>query len=191
MANCQSCDLSAPQTGRRLPSTNFPCPSFTRLLLDPLTSMFRFTVLIGLVNHVSKDRLLSTCIYVVLHQPWSDTVIFALGERFWSQSSPFCANGARQIKSFLSSLIRAVAQVEALVSYVLAYFRAGESCRPFPSLLFAEALSGVLMLRFGGQLALSDARSLLPTRDLATGDSEEMIRYHYSVMQYVVGQMRK
>jgi len=60
-------------------------------------------------------------------------------------------------------LISAVVQVVALVSYVLAYFPGGESMSFVLNISsLADALVGVTTLRFGGQLALSGARSVLP-----------------------------
>jgi len=97
--------------------------------LGSMLVMFGFSVLIGPINHIkhllSKDRLPFTFAYFT---SLGLTLYFALGA-----------------KSYLGSLIGAIIQVVALVSYVLAYFP-----------------GGVSTLRFGSQMALRGASSLLP-----------------------------
>jgi len=97
--------------------------------LGSLLVMFGFSVLIGPINHVkhllSKERLPFSIAYVV---SLALTLYFSLGAH-----------------SYLGSLICAIAQVVALISYVLAYFP-----------------GGVTTLRFGSQMALRGAGSLLP-----------------------------
>ncbi|EJD46329.1 ER-to-golgi vesicle protein transport Sft2 [Auricularia subglabra TFB-10046 SS5] len=97
--------------------------------LGSILVMFGFSLLIGPVIHakhlISKERLPFTAVYL---GSLGLTLYFALG-----------------LQSFFGSLIGAIVQVVALVSYVLAYFPGGTTT-----------------LRFGGQLALSGARSLLP-----------------------------
>ncbi|KAH9929473.1 ER-to-golgi vesicle protein transport Sft2 [Fomitopsis serialis] len=97
--------------------------------LGSLLIMFGFSVLIGPINHlkhlVSKERLPFSCAYI---GSLALTLYFSLGPH-----------------SYLGSLIGAIIQVVALVSYVLAYFP-----------------GGVTTLRFGGQMALRGAGNLLP-----------------------------
>ncbi|TDL27116.1 SFT2-domain-containing protein [Rickenella mellea] len=97
--------------------------------LGSLLVMFGFSVLIGPVNHIkhlmSKERLPFSFAYF---GSLGMTLYFALG-----------------LKSQIGSLIGAIIQVGALVSYVLAYFP-----------------GGVQTLRFGSQMALRGAGSLLP-----------------------------
>ncbi|ETW79735.1 hypothetical protein HETIRDRAFT_48628 [Heterobasidion irregulare TC 32-1] len=97
--------------------------------LGSLLVMFGFSVLIGPINHlkhlVSKERL-----------PFSLAYLSSLGLTLYFSLGPH---------SYIGSLIGAVIQVVALVSYVLAYFP-----------------GGVQTLRFGGQMALRGAGSLLP-----------------------------
>ncbi|KAI0744752.1 ER-to-golgi vesicle protein transport Sft2 [Earliella scabrosa] len=97
--------------------------------LGSLLVMFGFSVLIGPINHikhlVSKERLPFSIAYLT---SLGLTLYFSLG-----------------IQSYLGSLIGAIVQVIALVSYVLAYFPGGTQT-----------------LRFGGQMALRGAGSLLP-----------------------------
>ncbi|EJF60130.1 ER-to-golgi vesicle protein transport Sft2 [Dichomitus squalens] len=97
--------------------------------LGSLLVMFGFSVLVGPINHVkhliSKERL-----------PFSVTYLASLGLTL------YFSLGAH---SYLGSLIGAIVQVVALVSYVAAYFPGGTQT-----------------LRFGGQMALRGAGSLLP-----------------------------
>ncbi|RPD60780.1 ER-to-golgi vesicle protein transport Sft2 [Lentinus tigrinus ALCF2SS1-7] len=97
--------------------------------LGSLLVMFGFSVLIGPINHIkhlfSKERL-----------PFSIAYLASLG------ATLYFSLGAH---SYLGSLIGAIVQVIALVSYVLAYFP-----------------GGVQTLRFGGTMALRGAGSLLP-----------------------------
>ncbi|KAK7681755.1 hypothetical protein QCA50_015102 [Cerrena zonata] len=97
--------------------------------LGSLLVMFGFSVLIGPINHlkhlISKERL-----------PFSLTYLASLGLTL------YFALGAH---SYFGSLIGAIVQVIALVSYVLAYFPGGTQT-----------------LRFGGSMALRGAGSLLP-----------------------------
>ncbi|PIL25882.1 hypothetical protein GSI_11635 [Ganoderma sinense ZZ0214-1] len=97
--------------------------------LGSLLVMFGFSVLIGPINHikhlVSKERLPFSIAYLT---SLGLTLYFSLGAH-----------------SYLGSLIGAIIQVIALVSYVLAYFPGGTQT-----------------LRFGGQMALRGAGSLLP-----------------------------
>jgi len=97
--------------------------------LGSLLVMFGFSVLIGPINHIkhliSKERL-----------PFSFAYLASLGLTL------YFALGAH---SYVGSLICAIVQVVALVSYVLAYFP-----------------GGVTTLRFGSQMALRGAGSLLP-----------------------------
>jgi len=97
--------------------------------LGSLLVMFGFSVLIGPINHikhlVSKERLPFSLVYFA---SLGLTLYFSLGR-----------------KSYIGSLIFAIIQVIALVSYVLAYFPGGTTT-----------------LRVGGQVALRGAGSLLP-----------------------------
>lgn len=97
--------------------------------LGSMLVMAGFSVLIGPLNHakhlISKERL-----------PFSFAYFSSLGLTL------YFALGA---KSYLGSLIFAIVQVVALVSYVLAYFP-----------------GGVQTLRFGSSMALRGASSLLP-----------------------------
>ncbi|KAI0742694.1 ER-to-golgi vesicle protein transport Sft2 [Daedaleopsis nitida] len=97
--------------------------------LGSLLVMFGFSVLIGPINHlkhlISKERLPFSIAYLA---SLGLTLYFSLGAQ-----------------SYLGSLIGAIVQVVALVSYVLAYFPGGTQT-----------------LRFGGQMALRGAGSLLP-----------------------------
>ncbi|OCH88951.1 ER-to-golgi vesicle protein transport Sft2 [Obba rivulosa] len=97
--------------------------------LGSILVMFGFSVLIGPINHakhlVSKERLPFSIAYIT---SLGLTLYFSLGAH-----------------SYIGSLIGAIVQVIALVSYVLAYFPGGTQT-----------------LRFGGQLALRGAGSLLP-----------------------------
>ncbi|KAH9834450.1 ER-to-golgi vesicle protein transport Sft2 [Rhodofomes roseus] len=97
--------------------------------LGSLLIMFGFSVLIGPINHmkhlISKERLPFSCAYI---GSLALTLYFSLGPH-----------------SYIGSLIGAIVQVVALVSYVLAYFP-----------------GGITTLRFGGQMALRGAGSLLP-----------------------------
>ncbi|KAI0791398.1 ER-to-golgi vesicle protein transport Sft2 [Abortiporus biennis] len=97
--------------------------------LGSLLVMFGFSVLIGPINHlkhlVSKERLPFSLTYI---GSLALTLYFSLGAH-----------------SYIGSLLSAIVQVVALVSYVLAYFP-----------------GGVQTLRFGGQMALRGAGSLLP-----------------------------
>ncbi|EMD35025.1 ER-to-golgi vesicle protein transport Sft2 [Gelatoporia subvermispora B] len=97
--------------------------------LGSILVMFGFSVLIGPINHikhlVSKERLPFSIAYL---SSLGLTLYFSLGAH-----------------SYIGSLIGAIVQVVALVSYVLAYFPGGTQT-----------------LRFGGQLALRGAGSLLP-----------------------------
>lgn len=97
--------------------------------LGSLLVMFGFSVLIGPLNHlkhlVSKERLLFSIAYLA---SLGLTLYFALGAH-----------------SYIGSLLGAIVQVVALISYVLVYFP-----------------GGVTTLRFGGQMALRGAGSLLP-----------------------------
>ncbi|OSX57971.1 hypothetical protein POSPLADRAFT_1155114 [Postia placenta MAD-698-R-SB12] len=97
--------------------------------LGSLLVMFGFSVLIGPLNHlkhiVSKERLPFSIAYLA---SLGLTLYFALGAH-----------------SYIGSLLGAIVQVVALISYVLVYFP-----------------GGVTTLRFGGQMALRGAGSLLP-----------------------------
>ncbi|KZS88761.1 SFT2-domain-containing protein [Sistotremastrum niveocremeum HHB9708] len=97
--------------------------------LGSLLVMFGFAVLVGPWNHIkhllSKERLPFSAAYFA---SLGLTLYFSLG-----------------LKSYLGSLISAIVQVVALVSYVAAYFPGGTQT-----------------LRFGGALALRGAGSLLP-----------------------------
>jgi len=97
--------------------------------LGSLLVMFGFSVLIGPINHlkhlVSKERLPFSLAYLA---SLGATLYFSLGAH-----------------SYIGSLIGAIVQVVALISYVLAYFP-----------------GGVQTLRFGSQMALRGAGSLLP-----------------------------
>ncbi|KAI0752183.1 SFT2-domain-containing protein [Fomes fomentarius] len=97
--------------------------------LGSLLVMFGFSVLIGPINHikhlVSTERLPFSVAYFA---SLGLTLYFSLGAH-----------------SYLGSLIGAIVQVIALVSYVVAYFPGGTQT-----------------LRFGGQMALRGAGSLLP-----------------------------
>lgn len=97
--------------------------------LGSLLVMFGFAVLIGPVAHLkhllSRERLPFSAAYVA---SLALTLYFSLGAH-----------------SYLGSLICAIVQVVALMSYILAYFP-----------------GGVQTLRFGSQMALRGAGSLLP-----------------------------
>lgn len=97
--------------------------------LGSVLVMFGFSVLIGPINHikhlVSAERLPFSLVYF---GSLGLTLYFSLGRH-----------------SYIGSLIAAIVQVVALVSYVLAYFPGGTQT-----------------LRMGGQLALRGAGSLLP-----------------------------
>ncbi|KAI0063326.1 ER-to-golgi vesicle protein transport Sft2 [Artomyces pyxidatus] len=97
--------------------------------LGSLLVMFGFSVLIGPINHarhlITKERL-----------PFSVAYLASLGLTLYFALGPH---------SYFGSLICAIVQVVALVSYVLAYFPGGSQT-----------------LRFGGQMALRGAGSLLP-----------------------------
>ncbi|EPQ55765.1 ER-to-golgi vesicle protein transport Sft2 [Gloeophyllum trabeum ATCC 11539] len=97
--------------------------------LGSLLVMFGFSVLIGPINHLkhllSKERLPFTGAYF---SSLGLTLYFSLGAH-----------------SYIGSLVFAVIQVIALVSYVLAYFP-----------------GGIQTLRFGSQMAFRGAGSLLP-----------------------------
>jgi len=97
--------------------------------LGSLLVMFGFSVLVGPINHIkhllSKERVPFSLMYF---SSLGLTLYFSLGAH-----------------SYLGSLVCAVVQVLALVSYVLAYFPGGTQT-----------------LRFGSQMALRGAGSLLP-----------------------------
>ncbi|KAI0920490.1 hypothetical protein AcW1_002213 [Taiwanofungus camphoratus] len=97
--------------------------------LGSLLVMFGFAVLVGPINHikhlVSKERLPFSFVYI---GSLALTLYFSLGAR-----------------SYPGSLIGAIIQVMALISYVLAYFP-----------------GGITTLRFGSQMAIRGAGSLLP-----------------------------
>ncbi|KAL1740048.1 Got1/Sft2-like family-domain-containing protein [Schizophyllum fasciatum] len=97
--------------------------------LGSVLVMFGFSVLIGPINHikhlVSAERLPFSLVYF---GSLGLTLYFSLGAH-----------------SYIGSLVSAIIQVVALVSYVLAYFPGGTQT-----------------LRMGGQLALRGAGSLLP-----------------------------
>ncbi|KAI0632851.1 ER-to-golgi vesicle protein transport Sft2 [Trametes polyzona] len=97
--------------------------------LGSLLVMFGFAVLIGPINHIkhlfSKERL-----------PFSAAYLGSLGLTL------YFSLGAH---SYVGSLICAIVQIVALLSYVAAYFPGGTQT-----------------LRFGGQMALRGAGSLLP-----------------------------
>ncbi|KZT24941.1 ER-to-golgi vesicle protein transport Sft2 [Neolentinus lepideus HHB14362 ss-1] len=97
--------------------------------LGSLLVMFGFSVLVGPINHVkhllSKERLPFSLAYF---SSLGLTLYFSLGAH-----------------SYIGSLIFAVIQVVALISYVLAYFP-----------------GGIQTLRFGSQMAFRGAGSLLP-----------------------------
>ncbi|KAI9512150.1 ER-to-golgi vesicle protein transport Sft2 [Russula earlei] len=97
--------------------------------LGSLLVMFGFSVLIGPINHmrhlVSKERL-----------PFSVAYMSSLGLTLYFALGP---------QSYFGSLIGAVVQVIALLSYILAYFPGGTQT-----------------LRFGSQMALRSVGTLLP-----------------------------
>ncbi|CDO70404.1 hypothetical protein BN946_scf184999.g45 [Trametes cinnabarina] len=97
--------------------------------LGSLLVMFGFAVLIGPINHLkhlfSKERLPFSIAYLA---SLGLTLYFSLGAH-----------------SYIGSMIGAIVQVVALVTYVAAYFPGGTQT-----------------LRFGGQMALRGAGSLLP-----------------------------
>ncbi|THH18234.1 hypothetical protein EW146_g2706 [Bondarzewia mesenterica] len=97
--------------------------------LGSLLVMFGFSVLIGPLNHakhlISKERL-----------PFSIAYLSSLGLTLYFSLGPH---------SYIGSLISAIVQVVALVSYILAYFPGGAQT-----------------LRFGGQMALRGAGNVLP-----------------------------
>jgi len=97
--------------------------------LGSLLVMFGFSVLIGPINHIrhliSKERL-----------PFSIAYLTSLGLTLYFALGPH---------SYFGSLIGAVVQVIALLSYILAYFPGGTQT-----------------LRFGGQMALRGVGTLLP-----------------------------
>lgn len=97
--------------------------------LGSLLVMFGFAVLVGPLNHikhlVSRERLPFSAAYI---SSLALTLYFALKSH-----------------SKLLTLVFAIVQVVALVSYVAAYFPGGTQT-----------------LRFGGQIALRGAGSLLP-----------------------------
>ncbi|KAI0776837.1 SFT2-domain-containing protein [Trametes elegans] len=97
--------------------------------LGSLLVMFGFAVLIGPINHIkhllSKERLPFSVAYLA---SLGLTLYFSLGAH-----------------SYVGSMVCAIVQVIALLSYVAAYFPGGTQT-----------------LRFGGQMALRGAGSLLP-----------------------------
>ncbi|KAI0337666.1 SFT2-domain-containing protein [Trametopsis cervina] len=97
--------------------------------LGSLLVMFGFAVLVGPINHVkhlfSRERI-----------PFSIAYLSSLGLTMYFSLGPH---------SYIGSLIFALIQVIALVSYVLAYFPGGTQT-----------------LRFGSQMALRGASSILP-----------------------------
>ncbi|KAF9491119.1 SFT2-domain-containing protein [Pleurotus eryngii] len=97
--------------------------------LGSLLFMLGFSVLVGPINHIkhliSKERLPFTAVYF---GSLGLTLYFSLGRG-----------------SYLGSLLGAIVQLLALLSYVAAYFPGGTQT-----------------LRFGGQMALRGAGSLLP-----------------------------
>ncbi|KAI0033043.1 Got1/Sft2-like family-domain-containing protein [Vararia minispora EC-137] len=97
--------------------------------LGSMLVMFGFSVLIGPINHIkhlaSRERL-----------PFSIAYLASLGLTLYFALGPH---------SYFGSLIGAIVQVVALVSYVLAYFPGGTQT-----------------LRFGGQMAMRGAGALLP-----------------------------
>ncbi|KAI9057541.1 ER-to-golgi vesicle protein transport Sft2 [Trametes sanguinea] len=97
--------------------------------LGSLLVMFGFAVLIGPINHLkhlfSKERLPFSIAYLA---SLGLTLYFSLGAH-----------------SYIGSMVGAIVQVVALVTYVAAYFPGGTQT-----------------LRFGGQMALRGAGSLLP-----------------------------
>ncbi|KAI5828645.1 Got1/Sft2-like family-domain-containing protein [Schizophyllum commune] len=97
--------------------------------LGSVLVMFGFSVLIGPINHIkhliSAERLPFSLVYL---GSLGLTLYFSLGAH-----------------SYIGSLVSAIIQVVALVSYVLAYFPGGTQT-----------------LRMGGSLALRGAGSLLP-----------------------------
>jgi Got1/Sft2-like family len=108
----------------------------------------RFSVLIGPINHlkhlISKERLPFSIAYL---SSLGLTLYFALGVR--QSPKPICSydhtNNPTQPHSYFGSLVGAIVQVIALVSYVLAYFPGGSQT-----------------LWFGGQMALRGVGTLLP-----------------------------
>jgi len=97
--------------------------------LGSLLVMIGFAILVGPINHlkhlVSKERLPFTIPYFV---SLGLTLYFSVG-----------------LKSYIGSIIFAIVQIVALVSYIAAYFPGGTQT-----------------LRFGGSMALRGAGSLLP-----------------------------
>ncbi|TFY78075.1 hypothetical protein EWM64_g5938 [Hericium alpestre] len=97
--------------------------------LGSLLVMFGFSVLIGPINHlnhlISKERL-----------PFSIAYLASLGLTLYFALGPH---------SYIGSLIGAIVQVVALLSYVMAYFP-----------------GGIQTLRFGGSMAMRSAGTLLP-----------------------------
>ncbi|KAH9976637.1 ER-to-golgi vesicle protein transport Sft2 [Lactifluus volemus] len=97
--------------------------------LGSLLVMFGFSVLIGPINHmrhlITKERL-----------PFSIAYLSSLGLTLYFALGPH---------SYFGSLVGAIVQVFALVSYVLAYFPGGTQT-----------------LSFGGQMALRGVATLLP-----------------------------
>jgi len=73
------------------------------------------------------------------------TLFFALKVRHISIVHLDRTNSVAQLHSYFGSLIGAVVQVIALLSYVLAYFP-----------------GGIQTLRFGGQMALRGVGTILP-----------------------------
>ncbi|KAG2127911.1 Got1/Sft2-like family-domain-containing protein [Suillus bovinus] len=107
--------------------------------LGSLLVMFGFSVLIGPLNHVkyliSKERVPFTLVY-----------FSSLGlPLYFSISASLYSFITTRVHSYLGSLLAGVVQVVFLVAYVLAYFPGGTQT-----------------LRFGGQIALRGAGSLLP-----------------------------
>ncbi|KAJ8507187.1 hypothetical protein ONZ45_g10418 [Pleurotus djamor] len=97
--------------------------------LGSLLFMLGFSVLVGPINHIkhllTKERLPFTAVYF---GSLAFTLYFSLGRA-----------------SYIGSLVGAIVQLLALVSYVAAYFPGGTQT-----------------LQFGGQMALRGASSLLP-----------------------------
>lgn len=120
-----------------------------------LTGMLvnRFAVLIGPINHlkhlISRERLPFSAAYV---SSLALTLYFSLGVRPLAPFPLPCRPLTEfhllffaQAHSYVGSLIFAIIQVLALLSYIAAYFPGGTQT-----------------LRFGGAMALRGAGSLLP-----------------------------
>ncbi|KAI6135336.1 ER-to-golgi vesicle protein transport Sft2 [Pisolithus thermaeus] len=114
-----------------------------------LLVMVGFSILIGPINHIkhllSQERLPFSVVYF---SSLGLTLYFSLGVSSalsLRRRERFIAHPSFQAHSYLGSLVAGIVQVVALIAYVLAYFPGGAQT-----------------LRFGGQVALRGAGSLLP-----------------------------